>query len=119
MEAHLGSKSIRLKNPAIRLHRSLGHVPRKTIKEIAKRINQTISDEHYEELDELMCSGCMETLKKAPHPGKKPEDLKNRRTGKCGERISVDILHYDLPCDGYKFALVIVDHATGTNTYTQ
>jgi hypothetical protein len=56
----------------------------------------------------------METLKKAPHPGKKPEDLKNRRTGKCGERISVDILHYDLPCDGYKFALVIVDHATRT-----
>jgi len=90
----------------------MGHCPEPVIRKIAERIKKKFKPQEYKEFHEYPCT-CGTVVKAGPHPAKKLEAVRSRRSAKPGEKISIDLLEYEFgKGTAAAYGLVIVDNAT-------
>ena len=90
----------------------MGHCPEPVIRKIAERIKKKFTPQEYKEFHEYPCT-CGTVVRAGPHPAKKLEAVRSRRSSKPGEKISIDLLEYEFgKGTAAAYGLVIVDNAT-------
>ena len=72
----------------------MGHCPEAVIRKLAERVKQTFTAQEYTEFREYPCT-CGTVVKAGPHPAKKLDAIRSRRSAKPGEKISIDLLEYE------------------------
>ena len=90
----------------------MGHCPETVIRKIAERFKKKFTALEYKEFREYPCT-CGTVVKASPHPAKKLDAIRSRRSAKPGEKISIDLLEYEFgKGTAAAYGLVIVDNAT-------
>ena len=100
-------------NRIMELHRACNHVGLSTLNDIAKQMDITFSKDEINEFKHMVCDGCLGAKITAKnHPAKPIQQIRVNRRVHPLERVHMDIMYLDYPCDIYHYILVIVDHST-------
>ena len=90
----------------------MGHCPESVIWKIAERIKRKFTPQEYKEFREYPYL-CGTVVQASPHPVKKLDAIRSRRSAKPGEKISIDLLEYEFgKGTAAAYGLVIVDNST-------